>query len=64
MSHYMSDGESFLLGLGLKRSARTLCGRTLDDVEDLGDGPCTCGDCRRINGDDRGGSGKRLFGLF
>jgi hypothetical protein len=59
MSHYTTDSQGFWHGLGLRRSVDTLCGLTLDNVEDLGDGPCSCGECRRRNGEGGGRGGGR-----
>jgi hypothetical protein len=55
MSHYTSNTQGFLVGLGLKRSVTTLCGLTLDQVEDLGSPSsgehATCSKCRKCNGE-------------
>jgi hypothetical protein len=55
MSHYTSNAQGFLLGLGVRRHVTTLCGLVLDEAKDKGSpntgSRATCPECRRKNGE-------------
>lgn len=54
MTHYTSNTQGLLLGLGFKRSVTALCGLTIDEATDQGSprtgNRASCAECRRLNG--------------